>query len=699
MYITKLLNKLPYSKYYAPAFLALMTLVVFAYTFRSAYKRYENYEFGKFDLGNMSQIAYNTAHGNFMMVTDQFGTNINRLGMSHADYILALFSPLYWVFPNLNPMVLVFIQNLFWVSAVISIYLLAKKFTRSELAATVSGLIYLFYPSTGYIMIWSEYHGVTHIAPLLIWMFWYLEKLSYQLKSTKEKIIFWAMFVLMLIGKEQVGAIVGLFGVFVYFKNKKLGVSMFIVGFAFTLLCFLYLIPLYKNERSQSVSDFFALTQTAEDSIAIVNNENQATTRENFFLNRYTYLGDSYQDIIFNVLKNPALLFREAANEDKVQNLNYLFKPFGYVSLIMPFWLVSSPDLSIALLADVKGFLSVENQRAVLIVMTLFISYLLFLKFVFNNTKLKKYYFGQIYVIVCLILTFGASHESANPLFINGESFIKNKIISKVYSQGEDENNKDEKKAALLMGIISKGSIPENTKFCKDYLVELVYRYDPSYYSGPNPMGDHTANRYMNAMFPAGIDKTEMFISDIFDYKAYQSLDDINPYRSNIRAINKILATPDSEYQYILGCDRMAVYMKKDFIKEEDKNLTKDLILPAPNYSQEYKLEAKNENAISISYNQNSFRGNLTANYQITPLTEITEGQVAYWRLVGESQELKFLDQAFVHSTDLETNRGDLYLYDFEFIKNILPTGNYKVYYGFGDYNRTTEVYLTIIEF
>ena len=112
--------------------LTLIFLVASAYSFILANKRYENYEYGKFDLGNMSQMVWNTAHGNFMEVTDQFGTNMPRWGMSHIDPIIAIFAPIYWVYAD--PMVLVLGQQLIILSAIEDISPLTPISTNTTFA-------------------------------------------------------------------------------------------------------------------------------------------------------------------------------------------------------------------------------------------------------------------------------------------------------------------------------------------------------------------------------------------------------------------------------------------------------------------------------------------------------------------------------------------------------------------------------------
>ena len=62
-----------------------------------AVQRYRNYYGGRFDLGNMVQAVYNTAHGHFLQVTtaDGAGRQMSRLG-AHVDPILAVFASPGW---------------------------------------------------------------------------------------------------------------------------------------------------------------------------------------------------------------------------------------------------------------------------------------------------------------------------------------------------------------------------------------------------------------------------------------------------------------------------------------------------------------------------------------------------------------------------------------------------------------------------
>ena len=58
--------------------------------------RHRAFETGRFDLGNMVQAVWSTAHGHPLQITGLRGDQISRLA-AHFDPILALFAPLWWV--------------------------------------------------------------------------------------------------------------------------------------------------------------------------------------------------------------------------------------------------------------------------------------------------------------------------------------------------------------------------------------------------------------------------------------------------------------------------------------------------------------------------------------------------------------------------------------------------------------------------
>ena len=96
--------------HYLLIILGLFAILVFASMVKINLFRYNNYDMGKFDLGNMTQMAWYSLRGKFMYLTDYFGSNVPRWSMSHVDPILVLFLPFFAIVPH--PLTLVFAQNL-----------------------------------------------------------------------------------------------------------------------------------------------------------------------------------------------------------------------------------------------------------------------------------------------------------------------------------------------------------------------------------------------------------------------------------------------------------------------------------------------------------------------------------------------------------------------------------------------------------
>ena len=119
--------------------------------------RYNNFDHGKFDLGNMTQMAWNTLHGRFMHLTDYFGTNMPRWGMSHVDPILVIFLPIFALIPH--PLTLVFSQIILVLFTALVVFKLAELEIKSKFMACVMAVGFLLYPAVGYLNAVTGYHG------------------------------------------------------------------------------------------------------------------------------------------------------------------------------------------------------------------------------------------------------------------------------------------------------------------------------------------------------------------------------------------------------------------------------------------------------------------------------------------------------------------------------------------------------------
>ena len=79
---------------------------------------------GRFDVGNLTQAVWSTAHGRFLEMTDLQGEQISRLG-AHFDPLVALLAPLWWLWPS--PSLLLVVQAIGVALGAVPVFLLARK--------------------------------------------------------------------------------------------------------------------------------------------------------------------------------------------------------------------------------------------------------------------------------------------------------------------------------------------------------------------------------------------------------------------------------------------------------------------------------------------------------------------------------------------------------------------------------------------
>jgi uncharacterized membrane protein len=122
------------------------------------------FETGRFDVGNLTQAVWSTAHGDFLATTDLAGRQISRLG-AHFDPIVVAFVPLWWALPD--PGLLLVLQAVGVSLGAIPVYRLGRRHLRSQHAGLGLALAYLLYPATQWLVL-DDFHPVALATPLLL---------------------------------------------------------------------------------------------------------------------------------------------------------------------------------------------------------------------------------------------------------------------------------------------------------------------------------------------------------------------------------------------------------------------------------------------------------------------------------------------------------------------------------------------------
>ena len=193
------------------------------------------FETGRFDVGNLTQAVWSTAHGRFLEMTDLQGAQFSRLG-AHFDPLVALLVPLWWLWPS--PDMLLVVQGIGVALGAVPVFLLARKHLGGEWSALGFALVYLLYPPTQWLVV-DDFHPVALATPLLLGAIWFLDE---------DRLLPFALCAgAACLTKEQVGLVVAMLGIWHAFGHgrKRAGLVIFAAGSIVAVVATAVIIPHY----------------------------------------------------------------------------------------------------------------------------------------------------------------------------------------------------------------------------------------------------------------------------------------------------------------------------------------------------------------------------------------------------------------------------------------------------------------------
>jgi uncharacterized membrane protein len=294
-----------------PVVLAAATSFAVGYAALSVL-RHKAFMTGRFDLGNMVQAVWWTAHGHPLQMTNLHGQQISRLA-AHVDPILGLFGPLWWIWPS--PDLLLVVQAVAVASGAWPVYLLARKHLASSRAGLGFALVYLLYPATGWLTL-NEFHPVALATPLLLFAFWYLDN---------DRLLPFALFAIAAAAcKEEIGLVIAGFGAWYALSHRRWlpGGTIAVLGVAWSAIAIGVVIPHFH------------------------------TAGESDFYGRYSEVGGSVGGIVKTTFTDPGRIFDAAFSTRDLRYLLELVAPLAALCLLAPLVLIAAlPELAINLLS------------------------------------------------------------------------------------------------------------------------------------------------------------------------------------------------------------------------------------------------------------------------------------------------------------------------------------------------------------
>ena len=673
--------------------LIAFSVVIFASMLKINFFRYNNYDMGKFDLGNMTQMSWYSLKGKFMYLTDYFGSNVPRWSMSHVDPILVLFIPFFYLVPE--PLTLVIIQNLLIILGAFLLYEIALLKTANKLFSLLISLAYLSYPALGFVISWTGYHGVSPAIFFFLGFFYLFEKYRTSDKVLNYKNYFYLILLLVitLSGKEQISLYFIVLGVYIFLtsKYKKFGLFVSIFSLIWFAVCFFVIIPAYAPIRVQSFEKFMVEMDLNKNDIPNVYSSN-------YFLSRYSEFGDSYSEIIKSMILDPVKTASIFISGDKLENLNLTFGPLLYLPFLFPLLLlVAFPDILINYSTTQGGIGTSEiyNHRISMIIPVLFLSTIYGIAFL---SKFLKHFVFEKYVrhIVSVLglflflsnIYFSMYVGEKNPVF----SWIVEAVNKRVFAKSESiENFKD-----LKIGEVTRvNPLDQNDRECVKKIVQQIPPLVSV--SGPDFMGSHLAQRETYAIFPAGKSTSDYLIIDIYSKKLLRILE--LDYSLSKDFIGDTFAS--NNYDLNFACGNLMVLTKKQNqvpVSEETK------LAPFQrysNYQTKFNYEIYNKlTVVDYEFNKeiaSNQKMNLRYVYQRDGSKQLN-GFVLFTTLINKSNGEIFQVvnyPSFVFS-ELESFRQDKF-YEEKFdivIPPYLEKGSYMVFVGMDNKINTRSLYL-----
>ena len=285
--------------------------------------QYRAYNTGRFDLGNMAQAVWSTAHGHPLEITNLQGEQVSRLG-SHVDPILVAFAPLWWIWPSAA--MLVAAQAVAIALGALPVFWLARKHLGSEQAALGFALAYLLYPAVQWLTL-NEFHPVALACPLLLYAFWYLDE---------ERLWPFAIFaVLAALTKEEIPLVIAGMGVWYAISRRqwRIGGAIAVIGVCLTTISVELVLPHFNAGGSSS---FYA---------------------------RYGELGHSPGGILRTAVTDPGKVLSAVFDRQGVHYLLDLVLPLLLLVVAAPVVLVAAlPELGLNLLSATDTQSSIHHH-------------------------------------------------------------------------------------------------------------------------------------------------------------------------------------------------------------------------------------------------------------------------------------------------------------------------------------------------
>jgi uncharacterized membrane protein len=275
---------------------------------------------GRFDLGNLTQAVWSTAHGRFLEMTDLNGQQISRLG-AHFDPLVAALAPLWLAWPD--PALLLVVQAVAVALGALPVFLLARRHLGGEWPALAFALGYLLYAPTQWLVV-DDFHPVALGTPLLLTAFWLLD--------TDRLAPFAVVAALACLTKEHIGLVVAAMGIwYAVARRRRAGLAVAVAGIVASVVAIAVVVPHFAPGGGSP------------------------------FESRYESVGGSPRGIAHNLVTDPGQVLGALVEGRDLRYLFHLLVPLAFLSLLgIGATLTAMPEILLNVLSDAQTQTSIH---------------------------------------------------------------------------------------------------------------------------------------------------------------------------------------------------------------------------------------------------------------------------------------------------------------------------------------------------
>lgn len=314
-----------------PAFAVGFLVTAYAVSFALlSVQRHRAFWTARFDLGNMVQAVWSVSRGGLFVATDGAGEQVSRLG-GHVDPILALFAPLWWVWPS--PVMLLVAQAVIVATAAIPAYLLGMRWIGNRVPAVAFAAVVLLLPATQWATLF-DFHPVTLAIPLVLWAIWAAD--------ARRNVVFVIAVVLACATKEHVGLAIALMGVWMTFSlgRRRAGPVTAVCGLLWSVIAVAVVIPAFAPADGASIGQ-----------------------------DRYGALGSTPGGLLRTMVTDPVLVVQTIMTRDRLGYVLALLLPLLFLPLLSPLLALGAvPELVLNLLSSRPEQHSIEYHYGAVMV-------------------------------------------------------------------------------------------------------------------------------------------------------------------------------------------------------------------------------------------------------------------------------------------------------------------------------------------